>query len=53
MDLNTFREYLNIHRISLLQDLDKTDYVNAHHFYKVIEAQVYLCDHLLGVLDEH
>ena len=27
-------EYMKIHEISLLQDLDKIDYVNDHHFYR-------------------
>lgn len=53
MDLNTFREYLNIHKISLEQDLEKISYTNDHHFYLVKQAEIELCNHLLGVLDEH
>jgi hypothetical protein len=52
VNLDTFREYLKIHKISLEQDQEKIDYVNSHHFYRVKEAEIALCNHLLGVLDE-
>jgi hypothetical protein len=52
MDIETFTEYLKIHHISLLQDLNKIDYVNEHHFYRCKEAEIMLCRHLLEVLDE-
>jgi hypothetical protein len=31
-------EYIKIHEVSLMQDLEKIDYVNEHHFYRVKEA---------------
>ena len=52
MDLNTLKEYINIHKISLEQDRDEIDYVNAHHFYRVKEAEIALCEHILGVINE-
>ena len=52
MDIETFTEYLKIHHISLLQDLNKIDYVNGHHFYKVKEAEIDTVLHILGVMDE-
>ena len=52
MDLNTLKEYINIHKISLEQDRDEIDYVNAHHFYRVKQAEIALCEHILGVINE-
>jgi hypothetical protein len=52
MDINTLREYLKIHLISLQQDLEKIDYVNGYHFYKVKEAEIDTVLHILGVMDE-
>jgi hypothetical protein len=51
MDINTLREYLNIHRISLEQDLEKIDYVNGYHFYKIKEAEIDLVHHLLEYIN--
>ena len=49
--------YLNIHKISLEQDLEKIDYVNEHHFYLVKQAEIKLTEHLLsvaeGILDKY
>jgi hypothetical protein len=52
MDINTLREYLKIHLISLQQDLEKIDYVNGHHFYKIKEAEIDTVLHILGVINE-
>jgi hypothetical protein len=52
MDLNTLREYIKIHIISLEQDLEKIDYVNSHHFYRVKEAEIATAQHLLSVADD-
>jgi hypothetical protein len=49
--MNALIEYIKIHRISLLQDLDDIDYVNAHHFYKIKEAEINLCMHFLSVAE--
>jgi hypothetical protein len=49
---NAFIEYLKIHEISLMQDLDKIDYVNEHHFYRVKEAEIYNTRHLLSVAED-
>ena len=50
-------EYLKIHQISLMQDLEKIDYVNSHHFYLVKQAEIRLTEHLLsvaeGILDKY
>jgi hypothetical protein len=45
-------EYLNIHIISLEQDLEKIDYVNAHHFYRVKQAEIETSRHILEVAQE-
>ena len=45
-------EYMKIHEISLLQDLDKIDYVNDHHFYRCKEAEILNTRHLLSVADD-
>ena len=44
-------EYMKIHEISLMQDLEKIDYVNAHHFYRCKEAEIYNTRHLLSVAE--
>lgn len=44
--------YLNIHMISLEQDLEKIDYVNEHHFYLVKQAEIRLTEHLLSVAED-
>jgi hypothetical protein len=46
---SAFLEYMKIHEISLMQDLEKIDYVNEHHFYRVKEAEIYNTRHLLSV----
>lgn len=47
--MNPILEYMKIHEISLMQDLEKIDYVNEHHFYRVKEAEIYNTRHLLSV----
>ena len=42
-------EYMRLHLISLEQDLEKIDYVNEHHFYRVKEAEIETTRHLLSV----
>ena len=49
--LNSFIEYMKIHEISLMQDLEKIDYVNSHHFYRTKEAEIYNTRHLLSVAE--
>lgn len=49
MDLNTFKEYLNIHLISLEQDLEE----NPCSIHVVdIEGQIYATKHLIEVINE-
>ena len=50
--INQLIEYMKIHEISLLQDLEKIDYVNEHHFYRCKEAEIYNTRHLLSVADD-
>lgn len=51
MDLNTLIQYMKLHEISLMQDLEKIDYVNEHHFYRTKEAEIYNTRHLLAVAE--
>jgi hypothetical protein len=44
-------EYMKIHEISLMQDLEKIDYVNDHHFYRCKEAEILNTRHLLSVAE--
>ena len=44
-----FLEYMKLHLISLEQDLEKIDYVNGHHFYRVKQAEIETTRHLLSV----
>ena len=46
---STFMEYMKLHEISLMQDLEKIDYVNNHHFYRLKEAEILNTRHLLSV----
>jgi hypothetical protein len=46
---NSLIEYMKLHLISLEQDLEKIDYVNSHHFYKVKQAEIENTRHLLSV----
>jgi hypothetical protein len=49
MDLNTFKEYINLHLISLEQDLEE----NPASIHVVdIEGQIYAVKHLIEVLNE-
>jgi hypothetical protein len=59
MDLNTLKEYINLHILSLEQDLeglrDKTkDYISDedHDDIICIEAQQVVLHHILGVMNE-
>ena len=65
MDLNTFREYIKVHLISLEQDSEELqkqmgfydDYDSDEYESLEIEdvslnGQIIACYHLLGVLDE-
>jgi hypothetical protein len=50
MDINTLREYINIHIISLEQDLqDNPESENVID----IAGQIEGCKHILGVINEH
>ena len=49
--LNQLLEYIKIHEISLMQDLEKIDYVNEHVLYRVKEAEIYNTRHLLSVAE--
>jgi hypothetical protein len=58
MDLNTLREYINIHRISLEQDMADAqegieipddEYFESDSFYM---GAIDTCDHLLGIINE-
>jgi hypothetical protein len=50
MDLNTFKEYINIHLISLKQDLDKHRPEDTL-LVEYIEGQIVATEHLIGVLN--
>ena len=49
MDLNTLREYLKIHLISLEQDLEQNPESNN---VVDIEGQIHAINHILGVINE-
>jgi hypothetical protein len=53
MDINTLREYLKIHRISLIQDRDNLEDLpskDATHNY--LTGAIVCIDHILEVIDE-
>ena len=58
MDLNTLREYINIHKISLEQDIEdanndipisEDEYYESDLYY---EGAIATCQHLLDYIDE-
>lgn len=58
MDLNTLRQYINIHKISLEQDLEdaqqgidipEDEYFASDEYY---EGAIATCEHLLEYIDE-
>lgn len=58
MDLNTLREYINIHKISLEQDVEDAnndipisddEYYESDLYY---EGAIATCQHLLDYIDE-
>jgi len=53
MDLNTLREYLKIHRISLIQDRDSLeDLPSKDSSYNYLTGAIVCIDHIIGVMDE-
>ena len=59
MDLNTLREYINIHKISLEQDVEDANNdipINDDEYYEsdaYYEGAIATCQHLLEYIDEH
>ena len=47
--MNQFIEYMKIHRISLIQDMDELHSSDEEYLY--IEGQVLLTDHYLSVAE--
>jgi len=58
MDLNTLREYINIHKISLEQDVEDANNdipINDDEYYEsdlYYEGAIATCNHLLEYIDE-
>ncbi len=52
MDLNTLKEYLNIHIISLKQDRELADGVDDIN-YVYLTGQITASNHILRLIDEH
>jgi len=50
--MNELIEYIRIHLISLHQDLEKIDYVNEHHFYRLKQAEIETSRHILSVAQD-
>jgi hypothetical protein len=50
MDLNTLREYINIHRISMEQDLDNID--GADYMLPYLEGAIAVSNHYLEYINE-
>jgi len=47
--IDSLLEYMKLHEISLMQDLEEIDYVNEHHFYRCKEAEILNTRHLMSV----
>jgi len=58
MDLNTLREYINIHKLSLEQDVEDANNdipINDDEYYEsdaYYEGAIATCNHLLEYIDE-
>jgi hypothetical protein len=53
MDLTTLREYVKIHRISLIQDRDSLeDLPSKDATYNYLTGAIVCTDHILEVIDE-
>jgi len=53
MDLNTLREYINIHRISLIQDRDSLeDLPSKDATYNYLTGAIVCIDHILEYINE-
>jgi hypothetical protein len=50
MDLNTFREYIRLHAISLEQDLQNED--GADRIVPYLEGAIHVSKHYLEMIDE-
>jgi hypothetical protein len=50
MDLNTLREYIKIHTISLEQDLENED--GADSIVPYLEGAIHVSKHYLEMIDE-
>ena len=54
MDINTLREYLKIHKISLIQDRDSLeDLPSKDSSYNYLTGAIVSIEHIIGVIDEH
>ena len=51
MDLNTLKEYLNIHLISLRQDMEQDFDLEADYHY--LSGQIASINHVLEVLNDN
>ena len=47
---NSFIEYMKLHRLSLIQDMDKLH--SSDEEYKYLEGQVLLTEHYLSVAND-
>ena len=52
MDINTLREYINIHRISLIQDNANLIQDTNSPEWNFLQGQIIGVEHILGVIDE-
>jgi hypothetical protein len=52
MDLTTLREYINIHRISLIQDNANLIQDTNSPEWNFLQGQIIGVEHILGVIDE-
>jgi hypothetical protein len=52
MDINTLREYINIHRISLIQDNANLIQDTDSPEWNFLQGQIIGVEHILGVIDE-
>jgi hypothetical protein len=52
MNLDTLREYIKIHRISLIQDNANLNQDTNSPEWNFLQGQIIGVEHILGVLDE-
>jgi hypothetical protein len=53
MDINTLREYLKIHIVSLKQDREHADSIKDNSTWVFLTGEIHGINHILELINEH